>query len=91
MIDIVERAMRLAGPAGASGIWADVGTGSGALALGLATKFPGIQHVRSAACYYAIAPAVMRVMRVMRDMRVMRAACGAANSDWPLTHVDHTC
>ena len=46
VIDIVERAMRLSGARSATGVWADVGTGSGALALGLATKFPEIQHVR---------------------------------------------
>lgn len=29
-----------------SGVWVDLGTGSGALALGLATALPGISQVR---------------------------------------------
>ncbi len=45
IIDIVQKAMRVATPEFAEGMWADVGTGSGALALGLAHTFPSIRHV----------------------------------------------
>lgn len=50
MIDFVQEAVA-ANPALAAGAWADLGTGSGALAVGVARALPQAQQVRGRRCY----------------------------------------